>query len=124
MNGSRVPAFVTVEGKMYLSLLCEQWLKRIIDNMRLERYTSNMLVSHDALRKDLEDTTSKSYALYNDEYIDGVVALAVPVYNYLGRFYATLSFHTTSMRLRFGKISCFLPRLQTASQQLSELPED
>lgn len=122
--GSRVPACATAGGKMYLSSLSDTMLDRIIRNTRLQRYTANTLVSHGALKEELRTTAKRGYALDNEEYIEGMVALAVPIVDKRGKLYATLSFHAPSMRVPFSAMYEFLPQLEAASLQMSELLED
>ncbi len=122
--GSRVPACATAGGKMYLSTMNSARRDRIIANTRLKRYTANTLMSQSALAADLAATAARGYALDNEEYIQGMVALAVPIKDRHGRLYATLSFHAPCMRLPFSAVSDFLPQLLSASEQLSELLDD
>lgn len=122
--GSRVPACATAGGKMYLSSLSDARRERVIRNTRLKRYTAKTLVSHSALADELKLTALRGYALDNEEYIEGMVAMAVPIRDRQGRLYATLSFHAPCMRLPFSAVSDFLPHLQAASDQLSELLDE
>lgn len=122
--GSRVPACATAGGKMYLSTLDKPKLDRVIRNTRLKRYTANTVLSQSALKKELTLTAERGFALDNEEYIEGMVALAVPVRDAKGRTYATLSFHAPCMRLPFSAVSDFLPHLRSASDQLSELLDE
>lgn len=122
--GSRVPACATAGGKMYLSSLSDAKLDSVIRNTRLQRYTANTLVSHSALKEELQATAKRGYALDNEEYIEGMVALAVPIVDKRGKLYATLSFHAPSMRVPFSAVFDFLPQLTAASVQMSELLED
>lgn len=122
--GSRVPVYATAGGKMYLSSLSESRRDRIIQNTRLRRYTANTVLSHSALREELIATAARGYALDNEEYIEGMVAMAVPVCDQQGRLYATLSFHAPCMRLPFSAVSDYLPQLRAASEQLSALLDE
>jgi DNA-binding IclR family transcriptional regulator len=122
--GSRVPACATAGGKMYLSSLSDSRRDRVIMNTRLKRYTANTLLSHSALKDELIATAERGYALDNEEYIEGMVAMAVAVRDLQGRLYATLSFHAPCMRLPFSAVSDFLPQLRAASEQLSALLEE
>ncbi len=122
--GSRVPACATAGGKMYLSTMPVAKRDRVIENTRLERYTANTLMSRSALAAELAATAARGYALDNEEYIEGMVALAVPIKDKKGRLYATLSYHAPCMRLPFVALSDFLPQLFSASEQLSALLED
>jgi len=122
--GSRVPAYATAGGKMYLSSLARPARNRVIGPLPLEPHTPNTLVDRDALDAELERTAERGHALDNEEYIDGMVACAVPVTNEQGRLYATLSFHAPCMRVPFEKVREFLPALERAAGELSLLLED
>lgn len=122
--GSRVPAYATAGGKMYLSTLNDDKLDRVIRNTRLKRYTANTLVRHSALRDELRRTAQRGYSLDNQEYIEGMVALAVPICDERDRLYATLSYHAPCMRVPFSKVTDFLPQLQAASRQLTALLDE
>jgi len=122
--GSRVPVCATAGGKMYLSTLSEARVDRVIRNVGLKRYTANTLMNINALKADLEACARRGYSLDNEEYLDGMVAMAVPVVDGSGRLYATLSFHAPCMRVPFSSVSSFYPQLKAASQQLSALLDD
>ena len=122
--GSRVPACTTAGGKMYLSSLDEVRRERVIKNTRLRRFTANTLVSQSALLEELNMTAERGFATDNEEYIDGMVALAVPVRNSAGRLYATLSFHAPCMRVPFTAVQDFLSPIQAASRELSALLDE
>jgi len=122
--GSRVPACATAGGKMYLSSLSKSRLAGVLGNTRLKRYTANTLVSQSALSKELQLTAERGFALDNEEYIEGMVAMAVPVNDQRDRLCATLSFHAPCMRLPFSAVSDYLPQLRAASEQLSALLEE
>lgn len=122
--GSRVPACATAGGKMYLSSLDVVRRERVIKNTRLRRYTANTLVSQSALLEELILTAERGYATDNEEYIDGMVALAVPVRDSAGRLYATLSFHAPCMRVPFTAVLDFLAPIQAASRELTELLDE
>ena len=122
--GSRVPACATAGGKMYLSSLDAARRERVIKNTRLRRFTANTLVSQSALLDELNLTAERGFATDNEEYIDGMVALAVPVRNSAGRLYATLSFHAPCMRVPFTAVQDFLSPIQAASRELSALLDE
>ncbi|WP_169727388.1 IclR family transcriptional regulator [Granulosicoccus antarcticus] len=122
--GTRVPMYATAGGKMYLSTLSDARRDRIILNTHMERLTPNTLLSHDDLKEDLIATRERGYSLDNEEYIEGVVAMAMPIKNHQGRLYATLSFHAPCMRLPISAVSDFLPQLRAASEQLSALLDE
>lgn len=122
--GSRVPVCATAGGKMYLSSLPRAKRESLIRNVKLVPYTANTLMDERALHAELDATAERGYALDNEEYIDGMVALAVPITDEDNRLYATLSFHAPCMRIPFAAVTDFLPQIRNASGKLSTLLSD
>lgn len=122
--GSRVPAAATAGGKMYLSSLPRAKRERVIANASLTQHTSNTLIEHAALSRELEVTAERDFATDNEEYIQGMVALAVPIRDSRQRLYATLSFHAPCMRIPFDTVTDYLPLLRAASEQLTSLVDE
>lgn len=119
--GSRVPTHCTASGKMFLSSLPEGKRLRVLSSSALERFTQNTSIELVVLERELELTRNRQYAIDNQEYIDGMVALAVPVMDQQQRLVATLSFHAPTMRVPVESLDDYLPEVQRAGQLLSEL---
>jgi len=122
--GSRVPAFATAGGKMYLSSLPRAKRESLIGHVKLISHTANTILDEQVLLAELDATAERGYALDNEEYIDGMVALAVPITDEDNRLYATLSFHAPCMRVSFASVTEFLPQIRLASNKLSSLLND
>jgi len=119
--GSRVPLHATASGKMYLSSLSPNRREQWVDSLRLERFTDNTLVDRARLLDELRQVASQNYATDNEEYIEGMVALAVPVRDSNGKLYATLSFHAPCMRIPYNSLTEFLPAVKLASDDLTAI---
>lgn len=119
--GSRVPAYATAGGKMYLSSLPQAKRDALISHIQLIPHTKNSILDASELHAELDNTAERGYALDNEEYIDGMVAMAVPITNEENRLFATLSFHAPCMRVPFASLTEFLPQVQRASAKLSSL---
>jgi len=122
--GSRVPVFATAGGKMYLSSLSRAKRESLISHVKLVAYTTNTIMDEQVLLSELDATAERGFALDNEEYIDGMVALAVPITDEENRLYATLSFHAPCMRIAFASVTDFLPQIRHASGKLSSLLND
>lgn len=122
--GSRVPVCATAGGKMYLSSLPRAKRESLISCIKLVPYTANTILDTTRLHAELDATADRGYALDNEEYIDGMVALAVPIADETNRLYATLSFHAPCMRVPFAAVTDFLPQIRKASAKLSSLLTD
>jgi len=122
--GSRVPVWATAGGKMYLSSLTRAKREALISNVKLKPFTKNTVLDKEQLLAEIDATEQRGYALDNEEYIDGMVALAVAIADETDRLYATLSFHAPCMRVPFASVTDFLPQIIKASASLSTLLSD
>ena len=121
--GSRVPLHATASGKMYLSSLPVARRKQRLDTIELNSYTDNTITDRDLLLAQLKEIDENGFSTDNEEYIDGMVALAVPVKDAEGRLYATLSFQAPCMRVPCSAVTKFLPAVNKASADLSAIME-
>lgn len=69
----------TAAGKAILSGLSEQRRTEIVERHGLPRQTSQTTTSVDNLNNELEQIQREGFAINNEEYIDGIVAIAIPV---------------------------------------------
>lgn len=116
--GSHVPLHCTASGKMYLSTLSTAQLSRVLGRMTLLAPTPNSITDPDSLRDEIALTRDRGFSEDNEELIEGMVALAVPIRDNLGRFLATLSFHAPVQRLTLDAAHRYLPRLQEVAAEL------
>lgn len=119
--GTKVPMYCTASGKMYLSTLRGANLERYLSNVKLEPKTNATLTSADELRDELKKTRARGYAQDAEEFMQGMVALAVPINDEQGRLLSTLSFHAPTQRLGLDQAVKHLDTLREASKELSRL---
>jgi len=113
--GSHVPLYCTASGKMYMSTLPDARKLRILESLERKRLTGNTLVDVGALVNELNLIASRQYAIDREEYIDGMVALAVPIKDASGRLFATLSCHAPCIRVSVEDLEQFLSALRSAA---------
>lgn len=118
--GSHVPLHCTASGKMYLSTLAHGQLNRLLRRLPLTQETPNSITEISALKAALELTRKRGFAEDAEELIEGMIALAVPIRDNLGRFLATLSFHAPTQRLTLADAHCHLPRMLDVARELGE----
>lgn len=119
--GSRVPFYCTASGKMYLSSLAPNDLRKYLEAAELQRRTPNTITDSDALLQELRRVRNNGYALDREEFIEGMIALAVPVLDTNDRLMVTLSFHAPKPRFDVDKALRYLAPLRRAAADLSEL---
>jgi DNA-binding IclR family transcriptional regulator len=121
--GSRVPFHCTASGKLHLSGLRRSHRERILRAERLEARTANTITEVDALLAELAQIARQGHALDREEFMDGMVALAVPIPDPSGRPIATLSFHAPTQRFSTEDALHHLPALKGSSKELAGLIE-
>lgn len=122
--GTTVPFYCTASGKMYLSTLPKSHLERYARSEKFIAQTQNTLTDPDAVLAEVVEVRDRGYAIDDEEFMDGMIAIAVPILGDNARLVATLSFHAPTVRFSVGKALTFLPELRTAAADLSSLLSD
>ncbi|OMH32207.1 IclR family transcriptional regulator [Motiliproteus sp. MSK22-1] len=122
--GSRTPTWCTSSGKLYLSSLPKERRQRIIKNLPLRQYTRNTLTDPDSLEAALIRTKSEDMGIDNEEFVDGMIACAVPVKDNSGKLFACLFTHAPLIRKNLKELLSFTPLLREAAEELSRLIDD
>lgn len=122
--GTTVPFYCTASGKMYLSTLPKAHLQRYATAEILDAKTTNTITDPDALVREVTTVRSQGHAIDAEEFMDGMIAVAVPILDGNDRLVATLSFHAPTIRFSIDKAIAFLPDLHAASAELSTLLQD
>ncbi len=116
--GSNVPFHCTASGKTYLASLPRQRRIQFVELLELKAMTPNTLSSPEALLKELEDVVQKGYSIDNEEFMQGMVAVAVPVYLPDNRYFGALAYHGPSVRMRLEDAPQFIPVLKEGVSKL------
>ncbi len=119
--GTSVPFHCTASGKMYLASLPPRHIERFLASAKLEQQTSRTLSDRAALAREIAEIAKRGYATDNEEFMDGMVALAVPILGDQNRLVSTLSVHAPAQRLPIEELIGYLDRLQEAAASLSDL---
>lgn len=122
--GTTVPFYCTASGKMYLSTLPKTHLARYASSDPLERKTDNTITNPDDLIRAIATVRSEQFAVDAEEFMDGMIAIAVPILDGNERLVATLSFHAPTIRFTVEKALEYLPALHSAAADLSSLLQD
>jgi DNA-binding IclR family transcriptional regulator len=122
--GTRVPFYCTASGKMYLASLARNHLKKYLAATDLDRRTPNTITDQGALMDEIEAVRGQGYALDREEFMQSMVAMAVPVLDVNERLMVTLSFHAPSQRFDVDRMLGCLQPLRDAAADLSKLVRD
>ena len=97
--GSNVPFHCTASGKTFMASLPPKVRRSFVEGIDLSRQTTQTHTTPASLLEDLAVVAKRGFALDQEEFIDGMVAIAVPVRDPAGRFVAALAFHGPVQRM-------------------------
>lgn len=118
--GSRVPAHCTAIGKLLLAELPLRERNQALSAMPLTRYTARTITDRARLDRDLEGISRSHVGIDNQEFMDGVVCISVPVAGADGGTIGALAVSAPEARVTLEQILAFVPAMQAAAGQLAE----
>ena len=97
--GSNVPFHCTASGKTFMASLPPKARRTFVEGLDLAGLTAHTHVTPASLLDELAEIAKQGFALDREEFIEGMVAIAVPVRDMAGRFVAALAFHGPVQRI-------------------------
>ncbi|MCZ2095667.1 MAG: IclR family transcriptional regulator [Anaerolineae bacterium] len=117
--GSRVPAHCSASGKLFLAQMTPAQRTRVLGPGPLQRYTPNTITEPEALERELAKVRAEGYALDDEEFLPGLVCIAVLVPAADGgRSNVGLAVQAPIMRLTAAQAVGVLPVLRRAALDL------
>ncbi|MEM7240824.1 MAG: IclR family transcriptional regulator [Pseudomonadota bacterium] len=120
-RGSNVPFHLTASGKTFMASLKPKHRQRFVESLDLQPTTGNSFTQKEALLSELSGVAKQGYALDREEFIDGLVAVAVPVLDSANRFVAALATHGPKDRLKPDALPDIAVLLKGYSEKLTEV---
>lgn len=118
--GTRVPLHCSASGKLFLAHLDPSRRRALLDGLSLTHHTATTLVRRDALEAELATIRRQGHAFDAEEFVDGLVCIAVPVRASGERgLRCALALQAPSARVPLARLPAFLPRLAEAAQALA-----
>jgi IclR family acetate operon transcriptional repressor len=119
--GSLVDLHCSSVGKIFLAWGTPEWRDSILDEIKLPQPNRGLQKSRTEFVQELEQIRTLGYALDDEEYLDGVRCLAVPVYDVAGRVVAAIGITGTTLRFTRGEIPRMIEVVRQAATDLSAL---
>jgi len=120
--GGHVPFHCSASGKLYLSSLCPVARDKLIAALTLQPCGPNAITDPQALVPALEKIAQDQLGTDDEELVDGMVAIAVPICDDHGRLVATLAVHAPVHRMTLAEAAAKAPLLRAAAQALRARP--
>ncbi len=112
--GSLAPLHCTALGKALLAF------GRIPMPEKMERFTDRTLVTHDALRRNLEQVKERGYAVDDEEFDQGVRCVAAPIFDFRDKVIGSIGISGPITRMPAQKIPSYADLVLKISRSLSE----
>lgn len=119
--GVHVPIHCTASGKLFLATMSAERRDLLLASITLDRVTENSLTDVAALRAECDRIVAADYSLDREEFIVGLVAIAVPVRDADGRVRAALATHAPRARMSVEQAEAYLPAMQEAARRMGRL---
>jgi IclR family acetate operon transcriptional repressor len=122
--GSRVPLHCSAIGKLYLALLPTRRRQRLLASLELRRFTNATITDQVRLETELRQIRKEQVSFDREEYLAGVVCVAVPVLGRNGEMLAAIAIQAPEARMDVRMARDHLPALRDASEELAETFQD
>lgn len=119
--GSRVPVHASASGKMIVSQMSPAQRRKLLAHARLQQHTPNTITDLDRLEEELDQIRRDGYAVDREEFLPGLVCLAVLVPTDQGRSNLCVAVQAPVMRLAVEDAVTLLPALRRAAAAISQI---
>lgn len=118
--GTRVPLHCSASGKLFLAFLPKRQRSTLLESLPLVRHTSHTITTRQALEQELERIRRDGYAVDAEEYVQGLVCVAVGVKAAgLDAVRCAVALQAPAARMPLAQALQQLPRLHAAAGALS-----
>ncbi|XHS79243.1 IclR family transcriptional regulator [Burkholderiaceae bacterium UC74_6] len=118
--GTRVPLHASASGKLFLAFMPTRQRETLLAGLSLSRHTSTTLSTREALDKELERVRREDLAVDAEEFVDGLVCVAVPVRSPGGRAVrCAIAVQAPAARLSLAQALALVPRLRTSAAAIA-----
>jgi len=123
-SGSRVPLHCSAIGKLYLALAPSTRRRRLLQSLELRRFTDHTITESGRLDAELRQIRKEQVSFDREEYIAGVICMAVPVFGRNGELLAAVAIQAPEARMNVQTARRHLPALRDAAGELANIFQD
>jgi DNA-binding IclR family transcriptional regulator len=117
--GSRVPLHCTSMGKLFLSLYSPRKRALLLESIEMHPYTDNTITDPTRLEEEVQKIRRFGASIDNQEFLAGVVCVAVPVYGPNGQPVGAIAMSAPAARMPVEKAAQHVPLMKAAAARLS-----
>lgn len=117
--GSEVPIHCTASGKLFLATMPRARRAALLAAAPLERHAPATIVDPAALERELEGLRKRDLGIDDEEYMAGLVAVAVPVRGRRGRVVAAIAVHAPAARMSLDAALGYVGEMREAAARIA-----
>lgn len=117
--GLRGQVHCTAEGKVLLAYLPREEVIAILKHQGMPQHTVNTITDLNSMLSHLEKVRTQGYAINAEEFVEGVRAVAAPVFNHNGKVIAAVSISGPTSRLTLERVGRLVTVLKEACFSIS-----
>ena len=117
--GSQLPLHCTASGKLFLAHMPAAQRRRLIGAAPLKRFTDRTITDPDLLMQELQRIEKDGVGIDNEEFMAGMAAVAVPVFNAANRICFTIAVHAPTVRKPLEALRQYVPSLRQAAAAMA-----
>jgi DNA-binding IclR family transcriptional regulator len=118
--GTSVPLHCTASGKLMLAFMDSAQRGQVLERIRLERHTPRTITDKAQFERELADIRQRGVGIDREEFVLGMVAVAVPVLDARQNMMAAIACHGPSARVSVEFLLDSVPVLQKAAIAMSQ----
>lgn len=119
--GTWVPMHCTASGKLFLASMSLVERRSALAQLSLQRMAPRTIVDRLALEKELERIAQRGIGIDNEEFVRGMIAVAVPVRDKQGTVVAAIACHAPAARVSLDEMLTGIPHLHEAATAIQAI---
>lgn len=117
--GSHLPLHCTATGKLFLANMKPAARRRLINSLTLARHTHLTITDPKALGEHLVKIAEEGVGYDAGEFLEGLVAIAVPVIGDDNQMCFAIAIHAPSVRKSLDELRQYLPAMRHAAARMA-----
>lgn len=128
--GVWVPMHCTASGKLFLASMSLLERRAVLANLPLARSSPRTIVDRQELEAELDKIAKRGVGIDNEEFVRGMVAVAVPVRGNDDKLVAAIACHAPTARMSLDQLLTSVPELRAAAEAMrsvlfpEQIPEE
>lgn len=119
--GMKLSVFTGAVGKVVLAYLEKTTVKRLLEEEQLPRFTGKSIVDKTEFLTELKRVREQEYATDYEEYINGVNAVSVPLFDHQGAVFAAIWIVGFTSLLNEKKMMSAIEAMKKVSKEIQEI---